>query len=107
MQSKMTEKNNDFESLSRLREIIFGEQMAKLEEEISNLSSDQKANLEILSKELNALIKEKEESFRQLLEKQKAELENQIKALEQNKADSKTVADTLRKLADAIEGQCE
>jgi CHASE3 domain sensor protein len=103
----MTEKNNDFESLSRLREIIFGEQMAKLEEEISNLSSDQKANLEILSKELNALIKEKEESFRQLLEKQKAELENQIKALEQNKADSKTVADTLRKLADAIEGQGE
>jgi len=103
----MTEKNNDFESLSRLREIIFGEQMAKLEEEISNLSSDQKANLEILSKELNTLIKEKEESFRQLLEKQKAELENQIKALEQNKADSKTVADTLRKLADAIEGQGE
>ena len=103
----MTEKNNDFESLSRLREIIFGEQMAKLEEEISNLSSGQKADIEKLSQELKALIEEKEENFKSLLNQQKEEFENQIKLLEQSKADKKTLANTLRNLADAIEGETE
>ena len=101
----MSEKNNDFESLSRLREIIFGEQVTKLEEEINKLSSEQKINVDNLSKEFKAMIEEKEENFNLLLTRQKEEFINQVNTLNETKADSKTIAETLRKLADAIDGK--
>ena len=101
----MSEKNSDFESLSRLREIIFGEQVTKLEEEIKNLSSEQRISVDKLSKEFKTMVEEKEENFNLLLTRQKEEFLNQLNTLNETKADSKTIAETLRKLADAIDGK--
>lgn len=99
----MTEKNNDLESLSRLREIIFGEQMAKLEEEIKNLSTDSKINFERFTNEFKRLIKEVEDNFNKLLKEQKEAFELKLQQLSDSKADSKKLADTFRSLADSFD----
>ncbi len=101
----MSDKNNDLESLSRLREIIFGEQMSKLEEEIKNLSSDSKINFERLSNEFKRLLDEKEERFASLMQEQKEAFEQQLQALEKTKADRKQMAEMLRNLANSFDDQ--
>jgi len=101
----MSDRNNDLESLSRLREIIFGEQMTKLEEEIKNLSSDSKINFERLSNEFKRLLDEKEDHFNTLMQKQKEAFEQQLQELEKTKADRKKLAETLRSLANSFDDQ--
>ncbi len=99
----MSDKNNDLDSLSRLREIIFGEQMARLEEEIKNLSSDSKVNFERLSNEFKQILQDKEDTFKQLLNEQKEAFETQIQKLADSKADNIKMAEALRKLADTFD----
>ena len=101
----MSDRNNDLESLSRLREIIFGEQMTKLEEEIKNLSSDSKINFERLSNEFKRLLDEKEDRFNTLMQEQKEAFEQQLQELEKTKADRKKLAETLRSLANSFDHQ--
>ncbi|RLD91626.1 MAG: hypothetical protein DRJ09_00425 [Bacteroidetes bacterium] len=101
----MSDRNNDLESLSRLREIIFGEQMTKLEEEIKNLSSDSKINFERLSNEFTRLLDEKEDHFNTLMQEQKEAFEQQLQKLEKTKADRKKLAETLRNLANSFDNQ--
>ncbi len=101
----MSDKNNDLESLSRLREIIFGEQMSKLEEEIKNLSSDSRINFERLSNEFKRLLEEKEARFTEQLKEQKEAFDMQLQELNKAKTDSKKMAELLRNLADSLESQ--
>ena len=99
----MSNQNNELESLSRLREIIIGEQLARLEEEIKTLSNNSNANIEKLSEHFNNLLKDKEENFNTLLNKQREEILEQLKKIEESKADRLTIAETLWNLADAID----
>ena len=99
----MSNQNNELENLSRLREIIFGEQMARLEEEIKTLSNNSNANIEKLSEHFNNLLQEKEENFNTLLNKQREEILELLKKIEETKADRVTLAETLRNLADSID----
>lgn len=101
----MSDRNNDLESLSRLREIIFGEQMSKLEEEIKSLSSDSRVNFERLSNEFKRLLEEKEDHFNTQLKEQKEAFEMQLHQLDKAKADSKKLAELLRNLADSFDSQ--
>ena len=101
----MSDRNSDLESLSRLREIIFGEQITKLEEEIKNLSSDSKNNLEQLSNEFRRLLDEKEDHFNTLMQEQKEAFEQQLQELEKTKADRKKLAEMLRNLASSFDNQ--
>ena len=99
----MSNQNNELENLSRLREIIFGEQMSRLEEEIKTLSNDSNTNIEKLSAHFKDLLQEKEENFNTLLNKQREEILELLKKIEETKADRVTLAETLRNLADAID----
>jgi len=99
----MSNQNNELENLSRLREIIFGEQMSRLEEEIKTLSNNSNTNIEKLSAHFNNLLQEKEENFNTLLNKQREEILEQLKKIEETKADRLTLAETLRNLAEAID----
>jgi len=101
----MSDKNNDLESLSRLREIIFGEQMSKLEEEIKSLSSDSRVNFERLSNEFKRLLEDKEAHFNEQLKEQKEAFEMQLHQLDKAKADSKKLAELLRNLAISFDSQ--
>ena len=103
----MNDKTNEIESLSRLREIIFGEQVAKIEEEIKKLSSDNKTANEKITEELKELIDSKTEMIKELIDKQKLEFEEKIKQVELSKADNKVVADALRKLANTLDADIE
>ncbi len=101
----MSDNNNELESLSRLREIIFGEQLTKLEEEIKNLSSENRVSFERLSNELKQLLEEKEESFNKLLNEQKEAFDKQFQQLADSKADSKKLAEALRNIADSFDNK--
>jgi uncharacterized coiled-coil protein SlyX len=103
----MSEHNNDMESLSRIREILFGDQIAALEKRLKELAEKQSSDNEKILQELNTLTDDVESLINDRLETQKKELMNVIKEVEDGSLKKKKLSEVLRTIADALDEEFE
>jgi mevalonate kinase len=95
--------NSEKESLSRIREILFGDQIASLENKVDQLAEKQKEDMAKLLQELNTVVEDAESLINDKTEALKEELMRNIKAVETAGVMKKELADILRNVADLLD----
>jgi mevalonate kinase len=95
--------NSEKESLSRIREILFGDQIASLENKVDQLAEKQKEDIEKLMQELNTVVEDAESLINDKTEALKEELMRNIKAVETAGVMKKELADILRNIAELLD----
>ena len=100
----MSEKDRDLEQLSRIREILFGEQISAIEQRLKELTQEYKKDINTLSQDLKVLIKEKETQYNELIKQHREELEKKLQQLGDDKVDKASLAQLFRNIASVLDG---
>ena len=95
--------NNEKESLSRIREILFGDQIAELEQKLKDLEQKQKEDFEKLIKDLNTLVDDTESLVNSKIEEVKEELTSNLKKVEFLGVKKSELAAILKQIAEDLE----
>jgi ABC-type transporter Mla subunit MlaD len=94
--------HSEKESLSRIREILFGDQLASVEKRLQELADKQQQDVDKLIAEINTVANDAESFVNDKMDVLKNELLKEVKQVESEAVQKKDLAAFLRKLADEI-----
>ena len=99
--------NKDKESLSRIREILFGDQIASLEQKLEQLAEKQKDDIEKLVNDLNTVVEDAESLINDKTEALKEEMLKNLKEVEAAGVMKRELAAILKDIAEQLEREIE